>query len=266
MSPAPITSLHNPKLKDARALLTQRKARAERQAFVAEGIHHVGAAVEAGADIESIFYAPDLLASPFARQLVADQQTRRPCYPVSAEAFTALAEKDHPQGLLAVVRQVWTPLAAVNHPWNVALVRPQDPGNVGSVLRTMNAVGAGALMLVGASVDVFHPGVVRASLGAIFYHPLVRADWADLTAWARTRGHALVGTDEHAPLDYRALNYPNPCVLVMGSEREGLTPAEAADCTRLVRLPMQGRVTSLNLAAASAVMLYAMRETFYPDN
>ncbi len=261
-----ITSLHNPKLKEVRALLTQRKARAERQAFVAEGIHHVGAAVEAGAALEGIFYAPDLLASPFARQLVADLAERVPCHPVSAPVFTALAEKDHPQGILAVVRQQWTALDAVRTPWCVALVRPQDPGNVGSVLRTMNAVGAGALMVVGAGVDIFHPSAVRASLGAIFYPPLVRAEWADLVAWAHARGYALIGTDEHASHDYRAQPYPRPCVLVMGSERQGLTSAEAAACTTVVRLPMQGRVTSLNLAVASAVILYAMRETFYPNS
>ncbi len=260
-----ITSLHNPKLKEVRALLTQRKARAERGAFVAEGIHHVGAAVEAGADVESVFYAPDLLLSPFAQQVVAGLQARVPCHPVSAAAFTALAEKDNPQGLLAVVRQTWTALSAVRSAWCVALVRPQDPGNVGTVLRTMNAVGAGALMVVGSSVDVFHPSAVRASLGAIFHQPLVRTTWEALTAWAAAGGYALIGTDEHAPHDYRAQPYPRPCVLVMGSEREGLAEAEAAACSLLVRLPMRGQVTSLNLAVATGVMLYAMGETFYPN-
>ena len=256
-----LTNPRNPHIKQVRQL-QQRKIRDETGLFVVEGIRHVGEAVSAGAQIEYVCYAPELLKSVFARDLVAEQAARgRLCYALATDNFRSLADKDNPQGLLAVVRRPALTLAALapaQHPWLVALANPQDPGNIGTVMRTIDAVGASGLILLDGGADPTHPNAVRASLGAMFWMPVVSVTFPELAAWFRPQGYRLVGTAETAPVDYRAAAYPRPTILLMGSEREGLTPAQESNCDVMVRLPMTGRVTSLNLAVATGIMLYAM--------
>jgi RNA methyltransferase, TrmH family len=259
-----ITSLTNPKIKQARAL-RQRKHRQANASFLVEGIRHVGEAVEAGAALESIFYAPDLLESEFALGLVAKLTSRGvPVFPVSPQVFASLSEKENPAGLLAVVKIQQAGLADLhpaNFPWGVALVSPQDPGNVGTILRTVDATGASGLLLLENSVDPFHPGAVRASMGSIFWHPVVTASFEDFTGWVKANGYHVYGTSSHGSRDYREIErYQQPAILLLGSEREGLTTAQTAVCKEMIRLPMRGRVTSLNLAVAAGILLYAMME------
>jgi RNA methyltransferase, TrmH family len=257
-----ISSRNNPKIKQVRAL-RQRKARQESKLFLVEGIRHVGEAIQAGAAVQAICYAPELLKSEFAQELIqAQERAGVECYAVSAEVFDSLADKENPQGILAVVHQPecrLEDLAPHNFPWGVTLVAPQDPGNLGTILRTIDAVGASGLLLLESSVEPYHPGAVRASMGALFWYPVVMASFAAFEAWARRHAYHVFGTSAHASTDYRAVRaYPKPRILLLGSEREGLTPQQTAACEQLVCLPMVGRTTSLNLAVAAGVMLYAM--------
>lgn len=255
-----ISSRSNSKIRSARAL-QQRKQRAASGTFLVEGIHLVGAAVEAGVQIDSIFFAPDLLTSQYALDLIEESSSRGvPCYPTTAEVFTSLAAKEHPQGIVAVVRQAEQQLSNLNpetYPWGVACVVPQDPGNIGTILRTVDAVGASGLILLDGGVDVYHPTVVRASMGAIFRQPLVSASFTDFAEWAGKFNYQIIGTSAHGPVDYQeAVEYMRPLVLLLGDERQGLTPEQVEICHTVVRLPMHGQVTSLNLAVAAGIMLY----------
>lgn len=257
-----ITSRSNPKVKQVRAL-RQRKTRQALSLFLVEGIHHVGEAVEAGAEVDYICYAPDLLTSEFAQGLIEAQSQRGvPCFALSADVFDALAEKQNPQGILAVVRQRETTLASLspeNFSWGVALVAPQDPGNLGTILRTIDAVGASGLILLDSSVDPYHPNAVRASMGALFWYPIASASFKEFAAWAEQHGYHVYGTSAHGSEDYLAIAaYQHPRILLMGSEREGLTPEQSALCEQLIRLPMLGKATSLNLGVATGIFLYAM--------
>ncbi len=261
-----ITSRENPIVKQARAL-RQRKERQASGLFLVEGIKHVGEmvdAAEAGVDytqVEFLLYAPDLLTSDYARQLVQRQEKKGlPCHALSRNVFESLAEKENPQGILAVARLRpvrLEDLTPQNFSWGVTLVQPQDPGNIGTILRTVDAVGASGLLLLESSADPTHPSAVRASMGALFWHPVARASFAEFEPWRRERGYALVGTSAHGSLDYRSVgHYTRPLVLLMGSEREGLTASQAKACDLVICLPMHGKVTSLNLAVAAGVMLY----------
>lgn len=223
----------------------------------------MGEAVEAGAHIEAIYYAPELLTSQFAQDLIDRQSAHGlPCYAVAADIFDVLVEKENPQGILGVVHQRYLPLSGLgprDFPWGVALVEPQDPGNVGTIFRTIDAVGASGLILLENSVDPYHATAVRASMGALFWHPVVTASFVEFAGWARENRYHIYGTSAHAERDYREVGvYRRPLVLLMGSEREGLSDEQAAICEQLVRLPMKGKVTSLNLAVATGVMLYEM--------
>lgn len=262
-----ISSRSNSRLKFLRSL-RQRKGRDAAGSFVVEGIRHVGEAVDAGAALEGIYYAPELLSSEYAARLVSQQAAAGvPCFALTPDAFESVAEKDNPQGLLAVVRLPQRHLAEFNpqnFPWGVALVASQDPGNVGAILRTIDAVGASGLLLLEGSVDTGHPTLVRASMGALFWKPVIQASFGEAQAWSQEHGYALIGTSAHATQDYHDLNsYQLPLILLLGSERAGLTPDQAAACTRMVKLPMHGRVTSLNLAVAAGVLLYTIRDAMY---
>ena len=180
-----LTSRNNPKIKQIHQLINQRKIREETGLFVVEGIRHVGEACAAQAGVEYICYAPDQLTSDFALQLIDEQERAGiPCLRVENDTFGSLSGKENPQGILAVVRQprvLLASLRAENFKWAVALVAPQDPGNIGTILRTIDAVGASGLILLDDptsqqySADPYHPSSVRASMGAIFWYPMVSA-------------------------------------------------------------------------------------------
>ena len=253
-----ITSLSNPLVKQARSL-RQKKTRHESGLFLVEGIHHVGEALEARWDVESVLYAPDLLASTFARDLVARLGAKP--QPVSAEVMESLADKENPQGILAIVHQKIVGFDEVKFMQRaVALVSPQDPGNVGTILRTMDAVGADTLFLLDGGVDLFHPTVVRSSMGTLFWKPVVHAAFDDFVPWAKAGNIQLIGTSAHADVDYHTLVPRTPWVLVLGNEQKGLSPEQVKTCDMTVSLPMRGRVSSLNLSVAAGVLLYALNE------
>jgi RNA methyltransferase, TrmH family len=257
-----ITSLSNPLIKQARAL-HQKKARVESATFLVEGIHHVGEAVEAGWEIETILYAPELLTSTFARELIARLGTKP--QPVSSQVMESLADKDNPQGILAIIRQKQTPIHEIKQAdvpgartirRAVALVSPQDPGNVGTILRTLDAVGADALFLIDGGVELYHPTVIRSSMGTIFWKPILQTSFAEFLGWARNGNYQLIGTSAHGDVDYQTLVPQAPWVLVLGSEQKGLSAVQTNACDVAVSLPMRGRVSSLNLAVAAGVLLY----------
>lgn len=256
-----LTSRQNPKIKQIRAL-SKRKQRQAQGAYVVEGIRHVGEAVEAGASIEYVVYCPDLLTSDYARQLINELQlTNTPVFSTTAEIFIYIAEKEHPAGILAVIEQKHKSLRTLNpenFSWGVVLFSPQDPGNLGTILRTLDSAGADGLIVVGNSTDIFHPKAVRASMGTLFWKPVVYAEFEEFANWAKAHQYHLYGTSAHGSADHTTLTYQRPALLVLGSEREGLTPEENALCQTLIRLPMRGRATSLNLSIAAGILLYEM--------
>lgn len=251
-----ITSPGNPAVKRIRAL-RQRKERESSGQYFVEGLRIVAEAAQLHAPINMLVVAPELLTSAFGRDLV--RQAGLPVLEVSASVFESLSTKDGPQGIGAVISQRWTPLMELRPAdalcW-IALVAAQDPGNIGTILRTADAVGAGGLILLEHSADPYDPGAVRASMGALFSLRLTRASMGEFVAWTRVRGISVVGTSDKAAQDYQAIHYHTPLVLLMGSEREGLSAQQAEACDVVARIPMVGRSDSLNLAVATAVMLY----------
>jgi TrmH family RNA methyltransferase len=249
-----ITSVSNPLIKQARNL-RQKKTRRESGLFLVEGIHHVGEVVEAGWDVESVIYAPDLLTSNFAHNLIA--RLNLIPQPVAPQVMESLADKENPQGILAIVRQKQTHLGELRQVDRaVALVSPQDPGNVGTILRTMDAVGADTLFLLDGGVELYHPSVVRSSMGTLFWKPVVQTSFGDFTAWARSGNYQLIGTSAHGDVEYHTLVPHLPWVMVLGSEQKGLYREQMDACDVTVSLPMRGRVSSLNLSVAAGVLLY----------
>lgn len=256
-----LTSTSNPFVKYVRGL-RQKKARAESSVFLVEGITHVGEVIEAGWDVEAILYAPELLSSAFANDLIAKVgKLGLRLQPVSVSVMESLADKENPQGILAVVKQKAYTFADLRSAKRaVALVSPQDPGNLGTILRTMDAVRADALFLLDGGVELYHPTVVRASMGILFWKPVVQTSFADFVQWARKGNYQLIGTSAKADVDYHTLIPQTPWVLILGNEQKGLTAEQTATCNLTISLPMRGRVSSLNLSVAAGVLLYQFME------
>ena len=257
-----LTSRNNPFIKKLR-LLRQSKGRAKTGLFIVEGIYHVGAAVEAGWNIDALIYAPELLKSDYARDLIlASVKGGIYCQPVSPAIFSSLAEKENPQGILASVHQ--RDLAFSDIPdfkRGVAVVSPQDPGNLGTILRTLDAVGADGLFLLDGGVELYHPKVVRASMGAIFWKPVIRVSFDDFFVWRQERAYKLIGTSAHGEGLPKSVTQKNEnWILLFGSEQKGLAPEQISACDVLVSLPMRGRGSSLNLAVAAGILLYGLME------
>jgi TrmH family RNA methyltransferase len=249
-----ITSPSNPLIKRARSL-RHAKARKETGLFLIEGLQHVGMALEAGWEIEALLYAPELLESEFGHQLLKKSAGRIEV--LSKDVFESIAEKENPQGLIAIARQRHVLLDSIAPTGcGVALCAAQDPGNVGSILRTLEAVGGNVLYLLDGGVDPYHPGVIRASMGASFVVPLIQAHSADFLSWRKARSLQLLGTSSRAPRPYRDVESTPPSVLLLGSEQKGLSAELQQACDVVVSIPMRGRISSLNLAVAAGVLLY----------
>jgi len=249
-----ITSTSNPLVQQARSL-RQRKGRDEAGLFLVEGIHPVGEAVESGWEIDSVFYTEDILASRFGSDLISKASNK--LQSVSSRVLESLSEKDNPQGIIAVVHKKTASLsdiAVLN--CGVAVVSPQDPGNVGTILRTLDAVAADGLFLLDGGVDPYHPTSVRASMGALFWKPIVQTSFRELMDWSHQHGVQLIATSAHAEMDYRAFKPGPRWILILGSEQKGLDHGQIEACDAAISVPMRGRSSSLNLAVAAAVLLY----------
>jgi TrmH family RNA methyltransferase len=263
-----ISSLRHPNIKRIRALRS-RKARDRTSECFVEGLRIVGEADSAGATIVSLVVAPDLLTSAYGRQVVERARGQgTPCLEVSADVFRACSAREGPQGLGAIVRQRWQPLATLQPQptdlW-VALEAIQDPGNLGTILRTADAVGAAGVLLVGPTTDPYDPAAVRASMGAIFALQLARASYDEFAAWGRRSPCRAVGATLSAAADYRTAHYDTrPLVLLLGSERQGLSRQLEELCDATVRIPMVGHGDSLNVAVAASVLLYEAFRCWHP--
>jgi TrmH family RNA methyltransferase len=240
-------------------------SRKERQAtgrFLVEGIRPVLAALMSNAHIEVVLYAPEFLRDGYGQETIDLARSRRlPCQPLTSDQFASISTRENPRGIAAVGRQTWSNLDHLANSTTpiVVLHEPQDPGNLGTILRTCDAAGAAGVVLTGDAVDPWHPTALRAAMGATFDIPLVRCDVTAFVTWARSLSIAIVGTSDRAETDYAMHEYDDGFVLLMGSERQRLTRPLEAIAGEVVCIPMEGQGDSLNLAVATSLILYEAR-------
>jgi TrmH family RNA methyltransferase len=255
-----ITSRNHIFIKRIRALHT-REEREHTSLYYVEGMRFVAQAARHNAHIETLVVCPTLLLNPFARKLASTiARSGVPTLEVTSEVLHSIALVDDPQGIGAVIRQRWQPLERVKLGGKLCWIAHdtvQSPGNLGSIIRTSDAVGGAGIILLGDSTDPYDPATVRASMGAMFTQRFVRTTSTDLARWKEPRKWLLVGTSPGATTDYRATDYTSaPVILLMGGERKGLSPELQSICDVMVRIPMVGESDSLNIAVATGVMLY----------
>jgi RNA methyltransferase, TrmH family len=260
-----ITSHQNPLIKQVKRL-RQKKYRRQEKAFFVEGLRVVLTAVEQKAPIQTILYAPDLLTSDTALQMIAEQeQAGTSCVAVSAELFTAVSERDNPTGLGAVIESGWDDLESLTvQPTDLwlALVEIGDPGNLGTILRTADAFAVAGVILAGSTVDPFHPTAVKASMGTLFTLSIVQVDHTrDLLHWAARHNLQTIATSARAEHSIRETAVGRPALLLLGSEGEGLAPEILSAADLQLTIPMHGSATSLNLAVAAGILMYELTKS-----
>lgn len=258
-----VTSLTNPLVKELRALHA-RKERREAGLFLAEGARTVIEALQNGQTPQVLVYHREGRDRDVVRDLRrACLAAGGTCLEVDTAVLEKISRKDNPQTVLAAFAyrhrtfQEIDPRAA---PVFVALDRVRDPGNLGTIIRTADAVGAGGVLLIGETCDPGSVEAVRASMGSIFAMPVFEGSEDDFAALAARWPGAIVGTHLKAREHYREADLPRPILVVMGNEQAGISDRIAGLCTNLVRIPMKGRADSLNLAIATGVMLYGVAE------
>jgi TrmH family RNA methyltransferase len=254
-----ITSTANSQVKEIRKL-RERKVRQANGLYYVEGLRIVGEAVQQGENIETLVIAPDLLVSDFGQKLVESHRTKGgQVLEVSQQVFQSFSLKEGPQGIAAILHQTWTSLADIvlerDDCW-VVLDSVADPGNLGTILRTSDSTGCRGIILLDQSTDPYDPSCIRASMGALFSQKLIKTDFETFAEWKRSTGIVVVGTSDKAQQDYHTFKYPGNLAVLMGSERQGLQQKHLDLCDAVVRIPMVGISDSLNLAVATAVVLY----------
>ena len=257
--PRTVTAHSNPLIKSVRAL-RDKKGRREQGSFLAEGLRILTDARARGRLPSILLFTPEGAEHPLAAALIAETEAAGgDAVETTAEILSKTTGKDNAPGVLGVFRIPDTALGRLDRGaaplWIVAQAL-RDPGNLGTILRTGDAVGAGGLILVDDCADPFSVEAVRASMGAVFTQAIAAARWIEFLPWLRAGEGQLVGTTLQAALDYQQPRYAKPCFLLVGNEQAGLPPDYAAACDLQVRMPMLGAADSLNAAVAAAVMAY----------
>ncbi|MBJ7412327.1 MAG: RNA methyltransferase [Phenylobacterium sp.] len=260
MSARTISSLQNPTVKAVRAL-HMRKERDETGLFVAEGLKNVIEGIDTGHAPKILMHGPDAASHPMMQKAVqATLAARGEVIEVTHDILAKVSRRENPQAVVGVFPQAFVALAEVTPgvaQCVVALHRVRDPGNLGTIIRTADSAGCGAVVLVGECCDPYSVEAVRATMGSIFAVPLARATEEAFAAWRTGWTGSVVGTLLSATVTHSAASYAKPAIVLMGNEQQGLTPDMASLCDVNVKIPMRGRADSLNLSVATGIMIYA---------
>ena len=263
--PREVTAFSNATVKRLRAL-RDKKARKAEGMFLAEGLRIIAEARDSGRLPQIIVFSADGARHPLAAEIIAETEAAGgDAILTGADILSKMSGKDNPQMLVGAYAQPPTSLDRLDRSasdlWLVAQAL-RDPGNIGTILRTGDAVGAGGLILVDDCADPYSVEAVRASMGAVFTQQIAAARWEEFLPWLRSGNGQLVGTSLKATHDYLSVDYRKPCFLLIGNEQQGLPDAYEAECDELVKIPMAGRADSLNAAVAAAVMAFQVRASW----
>ena len=264
-----ITSAANPLIKDIR-LLEKKRHREETDSFLAEGMKLIIDAMDQGWQVRTLIHAASQKGHAPLEALVARCVAHGTDVLVVPEKLLGtITRRDNPQMAAAVIKRRFANAATLAKDRSsvlVALDRVRDPGNLGTIIRTADAVGAGGVILVGETTDPFATETVRATMGSIFSVPIAKMTADAFAGFSRSAWQGqIIGTHLEGSVDFRVPDYGDgPILLLMGNEQAGLAEPLVPLCTRLVRIPQAGRADSLNLAVATALCLYEARRHAFP--
>ncbi|MCX6054546.1 MAG: RNA methyltransferase [Chloroflexi bacterium] len=217
-------------------------------------------ALEESSLIQKIILSEPLINSQSARSaVITAEKMGIPILKVSENVFKVLSNREGPQGLAAVLKMDFKELSNFQKNlegiW-IALYQVADPGNLGTILRTLDGMGGAGMILIDHCTDPYDPTSIRASMGSIFNKTILKSSSEYFEKWVKITNTVVIGTSDSAKKDYLDYSYPNDLILLMGSEREGIPVKMKENCHNIISIPMLGKSDSLNLAVASSVILY----------
>ncbi len=268
MSHLLLTSLQNPRIKEAIAL----RERAQRNAtglFIVEGYRELLRASDGKQCVETLFICPALFLGSNEWALIERiKESGARLIECSEKIFYKLSYRDRPDGLVAVARQqplslshLEAMIASKSNPFLIVAEAIEKPGNLGTILRSSDAVGADGLVVCDRCTDIFNPNVVRASVGTLFTVPVVEAEGAETLKWLKSRGIQILAATPSAKVEYTEVDMRGPLAIAVGTEQLGLSKRWMDEADIQVRIPMCGVADSLNVAMATTLLLYeALRQ------
>ena len=258
-----VTSASNPIIKAIKGL-QQKKNRDNQGLFLAEGLKLITDAIDQGWEISTLIYAKNIAEQTQLQKIaVTARNNGTDLLEVSEKVLGSITRRDNPQMVVGVFKQKLTMMSAIkpenNDLW-IALDRVRDPGNLGTVIRTADCVGAKGVMLIGDTTDPWSLEAVRATMGSVFNIELAKCSTEEFSDWRHGFEGLVVGTHLEGAVDYRSVDYSDkPVIALMGNEQQGLPDTLVEQCTHKVIIPMAGKADSLNLAIATGVMVFEIK-------
>ena len=255
-----IQSTSNPIIKHIRALYSQRKYRERSKLFVAEGLKFIISAIESDWKFDTLLYASSVRQQKQVVNIATAVHARGgSILEVSEKVLSTISQRDNPQSVIAVFKQrvnsIDSLIPSTSDLW-IGLEKIRDPGNLGTIIRTIDAIGAAGVILIDDSTDPYSKEAVRATMGSIFHVPIFRCTQSEFSSWLTGFTGQIIGTHLNSKTDYRAVEYQDLCLLLMGNEQVGLSSNLEYCCQTLVKIPQPGSADSLNLAVSTGIMLY----------
>jgi TrmH family RNA methyltransferase len=255
----PITSLQNPRVK-AVVGLRQRADRDAHGEMIIEGYREIKRALDNRHSPSALFYCTELFMGSNEPALIRHcEEAGAELFECTDPVFRKMSYRDRPEGLLAVAPQVRGTLADLSlppHPLLVIAEAIEKPGNLGTILRSADAAGVNAVIVCDRCTDINNPNVVRASIGTLFSVPVVEASSEETLAWLRAHGIQILAATPHTEFEYDEVDLTRGTALVVGTEQVGLSEKWMNEADLKVRIPMLGQADSLNVAAATTILLY----------
>lgn len=254
-----ITSVVNPKLK---ALVSLRKSECRRKnkLFIIEGYRELKLALSSGISVKEIYFCPECFSAKDGIELITyAKKNGVSTFRISEKAYLKISFGDRCEGLIAVACQFDSSLSHLkvsNAPFFLVVEALEKPGNLGAIMRTVDAGGVDALIVSDPFVDIYNPNVVRSSLGALFTAQIAQASNNVVLSWLRDHKVKIVCALPNAKTNYTSYDFKGACALVLGSEDKGVGEFWVDNADELVTIPMKGKVDSLNVSVAAAIIIF----------
>ena len=251
-----ITSAQNPKIKNLLLLQEKSKARKEQGLFVVEGRRELEHCLEAGFELQTLYVCDEIIDSAVIPSVATESVQ---VINVPGFLYGKIAYREGTEGIIGVVKVKERTLEDLQLPENplvVVLESVEKPGNLGAVLRSADAAGADAVIICDPLTDLWNPNLIRASIGAVFTVPTVAAPSAEVIPWLKARGIRILTAQLQDSEWYYETPMTGPTALVMGTESTGLTDAWRVAADAHIRIPMLGRLDSLNVSVSAAILLF----------
>jgi TrmH family RNA methyltransferase len=264
-----ITSFHNPLIKDILLLQKKSHERKTRNLIVVEGIREIRLATSIGFHVQSFLFCPEILPTSETDPIIAQEGQNTDIIETSREVYNKIAYRQDTQGILAVIYAIPLSLSDLklrNNPLFLVLETVEKPGNLGALLRTADAAGLDAVIICNPQTDIFNPNVIRSSLGCVFTVPIIATNSFEAIDWFHQHGITIYGTALTAKEYYHQSDFTGPSAIIMGSEALGLSPVWFEQCHSLIKIPMRGKIDSLNVSVSAAIVIFeALRQRNFKE-